>query len=183
MKNKYIIKIKGLDQNEQTKFIKRNLKDNVVRLKIFLLVLLFVEAILLTIILTTNIMFDTMEGRLFCFRIYIVALPIILLFLIVLRIIGKQLKNKNITTFRIIILFGLMLLLAWSTSMRLLLHDSGFQPNIYLILLVAVAVIPILNYWETILIVLPAQVFVTVNTLLSSHSMEPDLVNYLITSQ
>lgn len=161
MKKKYLIRIKGLEKDEQTQFITSNLTDNIIRLKAMLLVLLVIQLVIAFLILVPGIYTITNEHKSFYITVYAVIIPYILLFLAALNTMGNHIKPKTITFFRITILTGLMILLLWGAIIKVLSPSDFFQPNIYLLLLIAVSVIPYFNYWEIIAVISPAQIFLT----------------------
>lgn len=165
MEKKYLIKIKGFEQEEQTQFISANLTKNIVRLKAVLLGLLIIQLVMAFLILTPGILSIDSAYRSFYKSFYSMIIPYLLLFLAVLHLVGNHIKPRRIAFFRITILTGLMILLLWGAAIKIYSPSNFLQPSIYLLILVIVSVIPYFNYWEIIAVISPAQVFITVYTL------------------
>jgi len=180
MKNKYLVKIKGLTQDEQTKFISSNLKDNIHRLKVVMQILLFFEIIILSLILIPKLRVVTEEMKQLYIILYIIVICFTLLFIGVLYIMGRLHNEKTITSFRIIILTSLMLLLFWGVSMRLLGNDNFLQPNIYILILLFVSAIPFFNYWEILAVTLPSQFFLTIFILINQTQGKQEIMQILL---
>jgi len=162
MENKYLIKIKGLPESEQTKFIFENLKENIVRLKSALLVFTIIELFVLIVTLLPNVLDLSDEHRRYYIILYLIIIPLLILFTTVIHIMGKNMKYKNVIFYRIVLNTGLMLLLIWSVCIILFGYSDGFLPNVYIIVLLSTSVIPFLNFWEIIAVIVPAQTLLTV---------------------
>ncbi len=165
MKNKYLIKIKDLTQNEQTEFIASNLKDNLIRLKVVMIMLVIVELLILALALIPSINLVPDKNHTTYVNMYFIVIVYSMLFIGILYYMNKHHSEKTILPFRIIILTGLMLLLFWGASMKLLNHGNFLQPSIYILILLSVSVIPFFNYWEILIVTLPSQLFITIITI------------------
>ena len=148
MKNKYLIKIKDLTQDEQTQFIYSNLRDNLHRLRLLLLSMFFIESFMLILLLIPGIYPQAWESREVYIYLYFVTVIYIILFTGALYFMEKRLKESRITLFRMIIMTGLMILLFFGMGMKLISDGTFFQPSIYILMLLAVSVVPFFNSWE-----------------------------------
>lgn len=162
MKNKYLIQIKGLEQEEQTAFISANLTENIVRLKAMLVGLLFIQLVMAFLIFVPGIYSVLNEYKSFYISIYLINIPYLILFLAILHTMGNHIKPRTITFYRISILTGLMLLLIWGSTIKVFSPNNLLNPSMYLLILLIVSVIPYFNYWEIIAIISPAQIFLTI---------------------
>lgn len=162
MKNKYLIKIKGLTLDEQTQFIYSNLKDNLYRIRFTLILLFFIEVLMLILLLIPGTKVFVAVDKKTYFYVFFVTILYILLFVGLIYFMKKHLKENLINAYRIIILTGLMLLLFSGMAMQIISDTETFQPSIYILMLFAVSVVPFFSYWEIIAVILPSQIFLTV---------------------
>ncbi|MFO7610938.1 MAG: GGDEF domain-containing protein [Clostridia bacterium] len=158
---KYLIKIPGLSHDEQTKFIYANLELNLERLKIAGLVFVVAELVMLIVALLPGILNISGAQRENYIILYLIIIPFMLLFTTALHYMKKKLKYKYILFFRLIISTGLMLILIWGVCVILFGYDEGFLPNIYIFIMLSVAVVPFLSFWEIISIMAPSQTLLT----------------------
>ncbi len=179
MKNKYLIRVKGLTTDEQTEFIASNLKDNVVRLKFVMLILTVVELFILLSILIPDINIVPDDNRTIYLTMYFIVIIYSLLFTGVLHYMSSHQSAKNAFLFRLIILSGLMILLFWGASVKLLAQGSFFHPSIYMLLLLSVSVIPFFNYWEILIVTLPSLIFITIITIVEK-SIQTQAVTQIV---
>ena len=180
MKNKYLIKIKDLTQDEQTQFIYSNLRDNLHRLRLLLLSMFFIESFMLILLLIPGIYPQAWESREVYIYLYFVTVIYIILFTGALYFMEKRLKESRITLFRMIIMTGLMILLFFGMGMKLISDGTFFQPSIYILMLLAVSVVPFFNSWEIFSVVLPSQLFLTIYAVISRPSESRELLKLLL---
>ncbi|MDX1358828.1 MAG: GGDEF domain-containing protein, partial [Clostridia bacterium] len=104
----------------------------------------------------------------------------IILFTGALYFMEKRLKESRITLFRMIIMTGLMILLFFGMGMKLISDGTFFQPSIYILMLLAVSVVPFFNSWEIFSVVLPSQLFLTIYAVISRPSESRELLKLLL---
>jgi diguanylate cyclase (GGDEF)-like protein len=178
--NKYLIKIKDLTQDEQTQFIYSNLRDNLHRLRLLLLAMFFIESFMLILLLIPGVYPQAWESREVYIYLYFVTVIYIILFTGALYFMEKRLKESRITLFRMIIMTGLMILLFFGMGMKLISDGTFFQPSIYILMLLAVSVVPFFNSWEIFSVVLPSQLFLTIYAVISRPNESRELLKLLL---
>ncbi len=180
MKNKYLIRIKDLTQEEQTQFIYTNLKDNLHRLRVLLLSMFFIESFMLALLLIPGIYPAAWESHEIYVYLYFITVVYIVLFTFALYFMEKRLKENRLTLYRMIILTGLMLLLFCGMAMKLISDGTFFQPSIYILMLLTVSVVPFFNYWEIISVILPSQSFLTIYAVISRPTESREVLKLLL---
>ena len=161
MKGNFLIKVPGLKPEEQKRFIFTNLKDNINRLKLTGLAFILIEATMLGWILARGVF---MSGETIDTTLIILYTSIILfisLFILTLVYLGKNIRLNRMTFMRIFIITGMMMVLIWGVILVLLQHDSGFLPSAYILIMMTIAVVPYLSFWEIALTMIPSQAFLT----------------------
>lgn len=180
-KIKYVIKIPGLTLEEQTDFIFSNLKENLHRLRLTVITFFFIEFVMVILLHIPGLI--VMEGGQFKYYIYLyIIVSILLLLILFLSLMGKHLQQKNIGFYRISIIITLMLVLICSVFLILFGYNGSFLPNTYLLLLIAIAVIPFFNMLEIILIIAPAQFILTVYVFLLKPFNNNITLSLIVTS-
>lgn len=164
-KTKYLIKIPGLKAEEQTRFIYANFKDNMERLRIACLAFIIIELIMLILHLLPNVMKVSESQRKYFIILYLIIIPFLILFIYSFSYMQKKITFKNMFIMRIIVNTGLMAILVWSFFLILFGYKNGFLPNAYILIMVSMAVIPYLSFWEIISIMIPSQALLTIYVL------------------
>lgn len=169
-----------MSQNEQTQFIYSNLKDNLHRLKMMALAMFFIESFMLVLMLIPGIYPAAWESREIYIYLYFITVAYLALFTGVLHFMGNHLKENRIVLYRMVILTGLMLLLFCGMTMKLISNTTFFQPSIYVMMILAVSVVPFFNYWEIIAVILPSQSFLTIYAIMSRPTESREVLNLLL---
>lgn len=162
MKNTLLIKVPGLKPEEQKRFLFANLKDNISRLKLTGFAFLIIEATMFLWMIIQGIIEPTNSSDSTMFILYIVIIVFLSFYLLALIYFGKKVRIRNMTFLRIFLITGMMLVLVWAVFLILFEHKGGFLPSAYILIMMSIAMIPYLGFWEISAILIPSQTLITI---------------------
>lgn len=182
MKSNLLVKVPGLKPEEQRRFIFENLKDNISRLKLAGLAFLLIEITMFIWLILKGAMDPDNTPDKLLLTLYATIIIFLVFFLLALLYLGKKVKIQNMTFMRLFIISGMMLVMLWSVFLVLFEHSNGFLPSAYILILMSVAVIPYLSFWEVAVTMIPSQSLITIYMITSPAFTSSTLENVLFDS-
>jgi len=174
LKDNFLIKVPGLKPDEQKRFIFANLKDNISRLKLAGFAFLLIEVTMFVWLSLKGIINPDEPADSTLLYLYAGIIMFISFYLLVLIYVGKKARIRNMTTMRMFIMAGLMIVLIWGVFLVLFEHTGGFLPSAYILIMMSIGIIPYLSFWEISITMIPSQLLITIY-ILADHSFAETL--------